>query len=121
MDKLSVLVIDDSPQIREFVVEYILKPNGFEVDVAKDGAEGLKKVLAAKPDLVLMDLKLPVMDGFEAIRHMKSINRKIPVIVQSAYVMADQKEKAFNCGCNDFVSKPIDRLRFLTTISTHIL
>jgi PAS domain S-box-containing protein len=119
-DKKILVVEDDIPSIE--YIKAALKPTGLKIDLANTGEEAVKLFRKNKNyNLVLMDLKLPVMDGYEAIRQIKSINRRIPVIVQSAYVMADQKEKAFNCGCNDFVSKPIDRLSFLTAISTHIL
>ena len=117
MDKLSVLVIDDSPQIREFVVEYILKPNGFEVDVAKDGAEGLKKVLAAKPDLVLMDYEMPQMTGIEVLRNLRAQGNKVPVILMTSHGSENVAVEVFRLGAKEYLIKPFAAQELLDAIN----
>ena len=87
---------------------------GYEMISAADGALGLDKALSDQPDLILMDLNLPVIDGWEAIRRLKADERTrgIPIIALSAYAMAGDREKALAAGANDFDTKPVvfDRL-----------
>jgi len=117
MDKLSVLVIDDSPQIREFVVEYILKPNGIEVDVAKDGAEGLKKVLASRPDLVLMDYEMPHMTGIEVLRNLRAQGNKVPVILMTSHGSENVAVEVFRLGAKEYLIKPFAAQELLDAIN----
>jgi CheY-like chemotaxis protein len=82
----------------------------FEVIVAKNGEEGLAKVRSEDPAVILMDLDLPVLDGWEATRRLKASDetRHIPVIAVSAYAMISDRKRAFDAGCDDFFSKPVD-------------
>ncbi len=116
MDKLSVLVIDDSPQIRDFVTEYILKPNGFAVDIAVDGAEGLKKVLKSKPDLVLMDYEMPKMSGIEVLRNLRAQGNKVPVILMTSHGSENVAVEVFRLGAKDYLIKPFAAQELLDTI-----
>jgi class 3 adenylate cyclase/FixJ family two-component response regulator len=116
MDKLSVLVIDDSPQIREFVVEYILKPNGFDVDIAADGAAGLKKVLATRPDLVLMDYEMPHMTGIEVLRNLRAHGNKVPVILMTSHGSENVAVEVFRLGAKDYLVKPFAAKELLDAI-----
>jgi len=92
--------------------------DGFEVLVAGNGADGVALAAAARPDLILMDLNLPVMDGWEATRRIKADaqTRDLPIIALTAHAMAGDREKALGAGCNDFDTKPIDLERLLGKI-----
>ena len=92
--------------------------DGFEVLVAGNGADGVALAAAERPDLILMDLNLPVVDGWEATRRIKADaqTRDIPIIALTAHAMAGDREKALAAGCNDFDTKPIDLERLLGKI-----
>jgi CheY-like chemotaxis protein len=91
---------------------------GFEVVAAQDGAAGLTKAASERPELILMDMSLPVLDGWEATRRLKAdpATRAIPVIALTAHAMAEDKEKAMSAGCDDYDTKPIDLPRLLGKI-----
>ena len=90
----------------------------FEVLVAENGEIGCAKAVAEKPDVIVMDLELPVLDGWEATRRLKKNpeTRDIPVIALSAHALAGSREKALACGCNEFDTKPVDFDRLVTHI-----
>jgi CheY-like chemotaxis protein len=92
--------------------------NGYEVVLAVDGGEGVAKARAESPDLILMDMSLPVLDGWEATRQLKSEakTRGIPVIALTAHAMAGDRQKALSAGCDDFDTKPVELPRLLTKI-----
>jgi CheY-like chemotaxis protein len=94
--------------------------DGFEVLVAGDGAQGLAIAAAERPDLILMDLNLPVVDGWEATRRIKDDpgTRGIPIIALTAHAMAGDREKALAAGCDEFDTKPIDLERLVAKIRT---
>ncbi len=87
-----------------------LRREGYETIVARDGAEAIAMAGAHKPDLILMDLNLPVTDGLEATRQIKASpeTRHIPIIALSSFAMGDVREKALAAGCDDYCSKPVD-------------
>jgi two-component system, cell cycle response regulator DivK len=93
--------------------------DGYEVVSAVDGAAGLAKAVSEKPDLILMDLNLPVMDGWEATRRLKADagTRDIPVIALTAHAMAGEREKALACGADDFDTKPVEFDRLLAKVT----
>lgn len=90
----------------------------FEVLVAEDGEKGCEKALAEKPDLILMDLEMPIVDGWEATRRLKShpATRDIPVIALSAHALAGTRGKALAAGCDEFDTKPVEFDRLVATI-----
>lgn len=92
--------------------------DGFEILVACDGETGCTTALAERPDLILMDLDLPIVDGWEATRRLKSdvATRDIPIIALTAHAMAGSREKALAVGCDDFDTKPVDFDRLLGKI-----
>ncbi len=92
--------------------------DGYEIIAAVDGAEGLAKAMAEKPDLILMDLNLPVMDGWEATRRLKAdpATRDIPVVALTAHAMAGEREKALAAGVDEFDTKPVEFDRLLAKI-----
>jgi len=92
--------------------------NGYEVLIAIDGGEGLAKARAESPDLILMDMSLPGLDGWEATRQLKAEpeTRGIPVIALTAHAMTGDRQKALSAGCDDFDTKPVELPRLLTKI-----
>ena len=104
--KLRVLVVDDSAQIRDFVAEYVLKPNGFVVDMARDGAEGLQKALSTAPDLVLMDYEMPQLSGVEVLRQLRLNNCLVPVILMTSHGSEQVAVEVFRLGVQDYITKP---------------
>ena len=93
--------------------------DGFEVLVAEDGEVGCSKAIAEKPDVILMDLDLPVVDGWEASRRLKSnpATRDIPIIALTAHAMSGSREKALAAGCDEFDTKPVDFDRLMQKIN----
>jgi two-component system, cell cycle response regulator DivK len=102
-----VLLVDDYPDAREMYTEY-LEYTGFEVVQASNGMEALKQALDRTPDIILMDLSLPVMDGWEATRRLKADERTahIPVVALTGHALAGISEGAKKAGCDAFVTKP---------------
>jgi two-component system, cell cycle response regulator DivK len=106
-DRPRVLLVDDYPDVREMYTEY-LEFSGFEVVEAGNGIEALQKAVDASPDIILMDLSLPVMDGWEATRRLKADARtaSIPVVALTGHALAGISEGAKKAGCDAFVTKP---------------
>jgi len=102
-----ILVVDDYQDAREMYAEY-LQFSGFRVAEAKNGNEAVEKAFALKPDLILMDLSLPGMDGWEATRRLKAdeATRRIPVVALTGHALAGASEGAKKAGCDSFVTKP---------------
>ena len=116
---MKILIVEDNEMNRDMLSRRLLK-KGFEIIIAVDGAEGVEKTINEKPDLVLMDMSLPVMDGWEATKSLKANNEtaKIPIIALTAHAMAQDKEKALAAGCDEYDTKPIDLNRLLSKISS---
>jgi len=98
-----------------------LRKRGYEIEIAVDGQEGLDRVKIARPDLILMDMSLPVIDGWEAtrqIRQREEAGHRLPVIALTAHAMAGDREKALGAGCDDYDTKPIELTRLLEKIET---
>ncbi len=114
-----ILVVDDE-EVNLELLEMILSKSGYKVETARDGLEALKKVSNEKPDLILLDLRMPRMDGYKVLKELKGHRswRLIPVIVLTAY--QEEKFKALESGADDFVSKPFNRLELLVRIKAHI-
>jgi two-component system, cell cycle response regulator DivK len=115
-----VLLVDDYPDAREMYTAY-LELSGFDVVEAGDGAEALQRAAEAAPDIILMDLSLPVMDGWEATRRLKADHRtaSIPVVALTGHALTGLSEGARRAGCDAFVSKPClpeDLVREIRTI-----
>lgn len=114
---MKILYVEDNDD-NIYVLENRLKRAGFDVIIARDGAEGVTMAGAEQPGLIVMDLSLPVLDGWEATRRIKAApeTRRIPVIALSANAMAGDREKALAAGCDDFETKPVDLPRLLGKI-----
>jgi CheY-like chemotaxis protein len=95
-----------------------LERKGFETIIAVDGKEGVDKAESEHPDLILMDMSLPVLDGWEATRNLKAneATRNIPIIGLSAHAMSGDREKAIDAGCNDYDTKPVELPRLIGKI-----
>ena len=110
----KILLVEDNEMNRDMLSRR-LERRGYDVIVAVDGEEGVARARAEMPDLVLMDMSLPVLDGWEATRQLKAApeTKSIPVIALTAHAMAGDREKALEAGCDDFDTKPIDLPRLL--------
>ena len=105
--KLRVLLVDDYPDARDMYGEY-LQFSGFEIVEATNGLEAIERALDSQPDVILMDLSLPVMDGWEAMRHLKADRRTagIPVVALTGHALDGISDGAKQAGCDAFVTKP---------------
>jgi len=114
---MKILYVEDNDD-NVWMLERRLRRAGFDVVIARDGAQGVVMALAEQPALILMDMGLPVLDGSEATRRIKSApeTRHIPVIALTANAMTGDKEKALAAGCDDFDTKPVDLPRLLEKI-----
>ena len=116
-----VLLVEDNPMNRR-VAEFLLKAQGYIVDEARDGQEALEKLKTQLPDLILMDLQLPGLDGFAATRIIKQDNatKNIPVVALTAYAMSGDAERALAAGCDGYITKPIDPDEFHNTVASYL-
>ncbi len=114
---MKILYVEDNDD-NIYMLERRLKRVGFTVVIARDGAEGVALAKSEQPDLILMDLSLPVLDGWEATRQIKrdELTGKIPLIVLTANAMTGEREKAMEAGCDDFDTKPVEIERLLGKI-----
>lgn len=113
----KVLVVEDNPS-NMYLVSFILKKNGYEVIGALDGEKGVKLALEKKPDLILMDIQLPGIDGLEATRRIKEskVDQDVPIIALTSYAMVGDKERALKAGCSGYIEKPIDPEKFMSEL-----
>ena len=113
----KILLVEDNEMNRDMLSRR-LERKGYSVTIALDGAEGLEKARTEAPDLILMDMSLPVIDGWEATRQLKAGEgtRHIPVIALTAHAMSSDEEKAHEAGCDDFDTKPVELPRLLGKI-----
>jgi CheY-like chemotaxis protein len=114
---IRILYVEDNDD-NVYMMTNRLKRRGYEVIVAEDGARGLEMAKSESPALILMDLSLPVMDGWEATRRLKQATETahIPVIALSSHAMAGDREAALDAGCDEYDSKPVDFSRLLAKI-----
>lgn len=105
----SILLVEDNEMNRDMLSRR-LERKGYEVIIAVDGAEGVAKAESELPDIILMDMSLPILDGWEATRRLKSNDRtkRIPIIAQTAHAMAGDREKCLEAGCDDYATKPVE-------------
>ena len=112
-----LLVVEDNEMNRDMLSRRLMR-RGYEVVLAADGAQGVEMARTSAPDLVLMDMSLPVLDGWEATRRIKAdpATRTLPIIALTAHAMAGDEARARSAGCDDFDTKPIDLERLLGKI-----
>lgn len=113
----TILLVEDNEMNRDMLSRRLSR-NGFEVLIAVNGQEGVDLALAEKPALILMDMSLPVLDGWEATRRVKAdpATAAIPVIALTAHAMAKDREDAMAAGCDDFDTKPVELPRLMGKI-----
>jgi CheY-like chemotaxis protein len=115
----KLLLVEDNEESRDGLARH-LRRKGYEVLVAVDGRQGMDMARAEAPDLILMDMSLPVLDGWEATRQLKADpqTQGIPVIALTAHAMAGDREKALEAGCDDYDTKPVELARLLAKIES---
>lgn len=116
-----ILVVEDNPDNRVLIVD-VLSTLDYEVIVAGDGLDGVAKARSEHPDLILMDLSLPIMDGWTATRHIKAQPelQHIKIIALTAHAMVGDREKSLAAGCDDYMSKPLDLRELAGKLALHL-
>ena len=117
----KILYVEDNPD-NVYMLTRRLKKKGFELIIAGDGQEGIDKAIQENPDLILMDLSLPTMDGWTATAEIKKIEevKDIPIIALSAHAMPEHRDRALKAGCSDYDTKPVDIKRLLSKMRQYI-
>ena len=117
----TILVVEDNPVNRR-LVEFLLRSNGYQVREASTAQEAFEILKTERPDLILMDVQLPGMDGLEATRKLKenAATRDIPVVAVTSYAMTGDREKALAAGCAGYITKPIDKTTFIQEVAARL-
>ena len=117
----TILIVEDNEMNRDMLSRR-LKRRGFEILFATNGEEGIEQAHAQSPDLILMDMSLPIIDGWEATRQLKAsqATQKIPIIALTAHAMTGDRQRALNAGCDDFETKPIELEQLLEKIERYL-
>lgn len=118
---VRILVVEDDPQ-NLYLVTYLLEKSGYEVVVARDGEEGVERARESKPDLVLMDMLLPRMDGYEATQRIRAeAGGDAPrVVALTAYSMKGDKARVIEAGCEGYIPKPLDPSTFVDEVEKYL-
>ena len=118
---IRILYIEDNDQ-NFYLVNFIMSAKGYQVTRGHDGREGIDLATRDKPDLILLDIQLPVMDGYETARHLRKIPgvSTTPIVALTSYAMAGDREKALAAGCTGYIEKPINPKTFIDQISQFI-
>jgi len=118
----KILLVEDNEDNRDMLSRRLIR-KGYEVSLAVDGSAGVSQAVLERPDLILMDMSLPVLDGWEATRRIKAdpATQAIPVIALTAHAMSDDRDKAYAAGCDDYDTKPVDLPRLLEKIESLLL
>ena len=116
-----ILVVEDQPDSRQ-IIRDMLAPTAFEITEAENGEEALAAIAKQRPDLILMDVQLPIMDGYAATRRIKAdpALRAIPVIAVTSYALNGEEQTARAAGCDDYVPKPFSPRELLAKIRQHL-
>ena len=117
----KILLVEDNEMTREALSRW-LERHGYTVAIACDGAEGVAKACSEAPDVILMDMSLPVFDGWEATRRLKAdpATRTIPIIALTGYVLEGDRSKALAAGCDDYDTKPVEKPRLMAKIEAFL-
>ena len=117
----KILYVEDNPD-NVYMLTRRLKKKGFELIIAGDGQEGIDKAIEESPDLILMDLSLPTMDGWTATAEINKIEevKDIPIIALSAHAMPEHRDRAIKAGCSDYDTKPVDIKRLLSKMAQYL-
>lgn len=119
--KKRILYIEDNEQ-NLYLVTFILEKSGHEVSAARDGRAGIELADALRPDLILLDIQLPVMDGYAVARQLRT-NPDLaatPIVAVTSYAMAGDRDKALAAGCNGYIEKPINPDTFMQQLDAHL-
>jgi len=118
----KILLVEDNEDNRDMLSRRLIR-KGYEVSLANDGGEGVSQAVAEKPDLILMDMSLPILDGWESTRQIKAnpATCGIPIIALTAHAMSDDRDKAIAAGCDDYDTKPVDLPRLLEKIEALLM
>jgi CheY-like chemotaxis protein len=118
---VRLLLVEDNEMNRDMLSRR-LKRKGFEVDIAVDGEKGVEQARANHPDIILMDMSLPIIDGWEATRQLKAddATKHIPIIALTAHAMTDDRLKALEAGCDEYDTKPVELPRLLSKIRSFL-
>lgn len=113
----TVLLIEDNPQNR-YLATFLLEHSGYRVAAAVDGPEGIRMALELLPDLILLDIQLPAMDGYAVARALRAIPalEQTPIVAVTSYAMVGDREKSLGAGCNGYIEKPINPDTFVAEI-----
>lgn len=122
MPTKKILLVDDSPTSRLMHRTLISQRTGHEVVCAQDGVEALKMVASESPDLILMDVMMPAMDGLEVCRRLRGDERTrgVPVILLTFKTDADSVKLGFDCGCNEYLKKPVEESQLLQALNRYL-
>jgi CheY-like chemotaxis protein len=117
----TILLVEDN-EINRDMLSRRLKRRGFEILFATNGEEGIEQAHAQSPDLILMDMSLPIIDGWDATRQIKAsqATQKIPIIALTAHAMSGDRQRALDAGCDDFETKPIELEQLLEKIERYL-
>ena len=116
----KILVVEDNEQ-NLYLMQYILENNGYEVVIARNGGEALVLALQERPDLILMDIQLPDIDGLEVTRRIRAskADGSIPIVAVTSFAMTGDREQSLKAGCNGYIEKPINPETFLNEIKKY--
>jgi len=119
--KNRILYIEDNDQ-NFYLVSFILSAKGYTVVRARDGKEGIERAITDRPDLILLDIQLPVMDGYAVAKKLRGIDgmETIPIVALTSYAMAGDREKALGAGCTGYIEKPINPATFINEVATYL-
>ncbi len=119
MSEKKILLVEDNP-VNLRLAEFLLRSQGYQVRSATTAQEAFDTIKAERPDLILMDVQLPGMDGLEATKKLKEdpTTRDIPVVAVTSYAMKGDREKALAAGCSGYITKPIDKDTFVQEVAT---
>lgn len=117
----TILLIEDNEQNR-YLATYLLESHGFTVIAAEDGPGGIELARATLPDLILLDIQLPGMDGYAVARSLRGIDelQAVPIVALTSYAMAGDREKALASGCNGYIEKPLQPDTFVGEINSFL-
>lgn len=121
MTPAKVLLIEDNEQNRYLAI-FLLEKHGFRIECAEDGIQGIEKARRTAPDLILLDIQLPKMDGYQVARALREIEalKHTPIVAVTSYAMMGDREKALEAGCNGYIEKPINPETFVDEIRAFI-
>ncbi|HOD33372.1 MAG: Polar-differentiation response regulator DivK [Acidobacteria bacterium ADurb.Bin340] len=115
----TLLLVEDNEMNRD-VLGRLLARRGYRVVVAEDGEAAVRMALGEAPDLVLMDISLPIVDGYEATRRIRAAGSSVPIIALTAHALTSDRDRALAAGCTDYEAKPVELQRLLQKIQNHL-